>query len=159
MKAYTTRVGRGPMPTELHDETAERIRQRGREFGTTTGRARRVGWVDLVAARYSVMVNGATGVVLTLLDVLDGLPTIRACTAYRVEGKETGRFLPDAKALAGAEPVYTDFAGFAGDLSGVRRRRDLPDAARRYLDFVERFVGAPIEIVGVGPGREQTIRE
>jgi adenylosuccinate synthase len=157
MKAYTTRVGRGPMPTELRDATGDRIRERGREYGTTTGRPRRVGWLDLVAVRYSVMLNGVTGLVLTMLDVLDGLPTIRACTAYRVGGKETGRFLPDAEDLAGAEPVFTDFPGFSADLSAVRRRADLPDAARRYVDFLERTIGVPVQLIGVGPGREQTI--
>ncbi|MEX2219783.1 MAG: adenylosuccinate synthase [Phycisphaerales bacterium] len=157
MKAYTTRVGRGPMPTELTDDTAHRIRERGREYGTTTGRPRRVGWVDLVAVRYAAMLNGITGIVLTMLDVLDGLPTLRACTAYRVNGAETGRYLPDAHDLAGAEPVFTDFNGFSADLSAMRSRADLPDAARRYLDFVEEYVGVPIQLVGVGPGREQTI--
>lgn len=158
MKAYTTRVGRGPMPTELHDEVSERIRTRGREFGTTTGRPRRVGWVDLVAARYSAMINGAGGIVLTMLDVLEGLSEIRACVAYRVRGKETDRFIPDGYELAKVEPVWKSFPGFTGDLGAVRRRSDLPDAARRYLDFVEETLEAPIRIIGVGPGREQTIR-
>jgi adenylosuccinate synthase len=157
MKAYSTRVGRGPMPTELKDETGDRIRERGREFGTTTGRPRRVGWLDLVAVRYSAMLNGVTGLVLTMLDVLDGLPSIRVCTSYRVRGKETGRFLPDAADLALAEPVYTDFPGFSADLSGIRKRADLPDAARRYVDSLERAIGVPFALIGVGPGREQTI--
>ncbi len=157
MKAYSTRVGRGPLLTELHDETGERIRQRGREFGTTTGRPRRVGWLDLVAVRYSAMVNGATGLVLTLLDVLDGIPELRVCTAYRIGGTTTDRLTPDGHALMGAEPVYTTMAGFSADLSGVRRRADLPEAARRYVDFIEEFVGVPVSLIGVGPGREQTI--
>jgi len=157
MKAYSTRVGRGPLPTELHDETGERIRQRGREFGTTTGRPRRVGWLDLVAVRYSAMVNGATGLVLTLLDVLDGVPELKVCTAYRVGGKTTDRLTPDGHALLGAEPVYTTLPGFHADLSGVRRRADLPEGARRYVDFIEEFVGVPVALIGVGPGREQTI--
>jgi adenylosuccinate synthase len=158
MKAYTTRVGRGPMPTELSDATADRIRERGREYGTTTGRPRRVGWVDLVAVKYSIMLNGVTGVVLTMLDVLDGIPTIRACTGYRVRGKETGHFLPDANELAEAEPVFTDFRGFTADLSAVRRRADLPDAARRYVEFLEQYLGVRLDLIGVGPGREQTIQ-
>jgi adenylosuccinate synthase len=158
MKAYTTRVGRGPMPTELHDATADRIRTRGREFGTTTGRPRRVGWLDLVAARYSAMVNGATGVVLTMLDVLEGLDEIHVCTAYRVEGRETDRFIPDGYALARVEPVWTVFPGFHGELAQARRREDLPDAARKYVDCVEASLGVPIRQIGVGPGREQTIR-
>jgi adenylosuccinate synthase len=157
MKAYSTRVGRGPMPTELKDSTGDRIRERGREYGTTTGRPRRVGWVDLVAVKYSVMLNGVTGLVLTMLDVLDGVPTLRACTGYSVRGKETGRFLPDAHALGEAVPVYTELPGFTGDLSAVRKRADLPDAARRYADFLEAYLGVPLDLIGVGPGREQTI--
>ncbi|MCC6659968.1 MAG: adenylosuccinate synthase [Phycisphaerales bacterium] len=158
MKAYTTRVGRGPMPTELHDATAERIRQRGREFGTTTGRPRRVGWLDLVAARYSAMVSGVTGVVLTLLDVLEGLDEVRVCTGYRVDGSVTDRFIPDGYRLERAEPVWRSFPGFHGDISGVRRRSELPGSARSYLDFIEGSMGVPLRQIGVGPGREQTIR-
>jgi adenylosuccinate synthase len=157
MKAYSTRVGRGPLPTELHDETGERIRQRGREFGTTTGRPRRVGWLDLVAVRYSAMINGATGLVLTLLDVLDGVPELKVCTAYRIGGKTTDQLTPDGHTLLRAEPVYKSLPGFKGDLSTCRRREDLPDAARKYVDFIEDFVGVPVALIGVGPGREQTI--
>jgi adenylosuccinate synthase len=159
MKVYTTRVGRGPMPTELHDEIGSRIRERGREYGTTTGRPRRVGWLDLVAVRYSAMVNGCTGLVLTMLDVLDGIQELRICTSYSVGGEPTERFLPDATELARAVPEYKTFPGFTADLSGIRSRRDLPDQARRYIEFIEEFVGVPIALVGVGPGREQTIFE
>ncbi|MFM9995028.1 MAG: adenylosuccinate synthase [Phycisphaerales bacterium] len=158
MKAYSTRVGRGPMPTELKDETADRIRTRGREFGTVTGRPRRVGWLDLVAVRYSVMLNGITGIVLTMLDVLEGIDELRVCTAYRIDGKQTDRFLPDGFELARAEPVWRTFPGWRGDLGRARRRGELPDAARAYLAFIEDTVGAPIDFVGVGPDREQTIR-
>ena len=157
MKAYSTRVGRGPMPTELKDDTGNRIRERGREYGTTTGRPRRVGWLDLVAVRYSAMVNGTTGLNVTLLDVLEGLPELQICTEYKVDGRATGRFLPDASDLARAEPVYRTLPGFHGDISAVRRRGDLPDEARRYLDTIEEYVGAPVRMIGVGPGREQTI--
>jgi adenylosuccinate synthase len=159
MKAYSTRVGRGPMPTELKDDIGNRIRERGREYGTTTGRPRRVGWLDLVAVKYSAMVNGATGLVVTLLDVLEGLEEIRVCTEYQIEGKRTGRFIPDGMELAKAEPVYRRFAGFHGDVSEVRRRNELPGEARAYLDFIEAFVGVPVRLIGVGPGREQTIVE
>ncbi len=158
MKAYSSRVGRGPMPTELKDETGDRIRARGREFGTTTGRPRRVGWLDLCAVRYSVMLNGATGIVVTLLDVLEGFEEIRVCTGYRIDGRETDRFVPDGFVLAKAEPVWKVFPGFRADLGRVRRREDLPDGARRYLDFIEGQVGVPIQFIGVGPDREQTIR-
>lgn len=158
MKAYSTRVGRGPMPTELHDAVGDGIRERGNEYGTTTRRPRRVGWLDLVAVRYAAMLNQPTGLVVTLLDVLSGIDELKVCTAYRVGGQETDRFLADATDLERAEPVYRTLPGFSGDVSGVRRREDLPDGARRYLDFVESYVGVPIRLIGVGPGREQTIR-
>ena len=158
MKAYSTRVGRGPMPTELYDEVGERIRQRGREFGTTTGRPRRVGWLDLVAARYSAMVGGVTGIVLTLLDVLEGLDEIKVCTAYRIEGGTTERFIPDGYRLERAEPVWRTFPGFRGDLSGIRRRSDLPAGAAGYIGFIEESMDLPLRLIGVGPGREQVIR-
>ena len=157
MKAYSTRVGRGPLPTELKDATGDRIRERGREYGTTTGRPRRVGWLDLVAVKYSAMLNGITGINITLLDVLDGIDEIKVCTQYKIHGKTTDRFIPDGAELAAAEPVYTTLKGFHGDLSGARKPGDLPDAARRYLDFIQNHVGAPIVLAGVGPGREQTV--
>jgi adenylosuccinate synthase len=157
MKAYTTRVGRGPMPTELLDDTGNRIRERGREYGTTTGRPRRVGWLDLVAVRYGAMVNGITGIVLTMLDVLAGLDELKVCTQYNVRGELTDRFLPDGHDLASVEPVFTTFKGFDADLSAVRKLDDLPATARRYLDFIQNYAGAPLVLVGVGPGREQTI--
>lgn len=157
MKAYTTRVGRGPMPTELADATGEAIRQRGREFGTTTGRPRRVGWLDLVAVKYSAMLNGVTGIALTMLDVLEGHGEFRACTAYKLPSGATERFIPDGADLARAEPVLRTFKGFKGQVGTAKRRADLPDAARAYLEFIEEFVGVPIDVVSVGPGREQTI--
>lgn len=159
MKAYSTRVGRGPLPTELKDAIGDGIRERGNEYGTTTRRPRRVGWLDLVAVKYSAMLNQPTGLVLTLLDVLASLDELKVCTAYRFGGRASDRFIPDSTDLERAEPVYTSFKGFSGDISGIRRRRDLPEAARRYLDFIESFVGAPIVQIGVGPGREQTILE
>ena len=158
MKAYCTRVGAGPFPTELDNEIGASIRERGREFGTTTGRPRRCGWLDLVAARYAVMVNGADEIGLTLLDVLSGIGELRVCTGYRIDGETTDRFLPDAAALARVEPVYETLAGWEEDLSAIRSRDELPAAAERYLGFVENFVGAPITTIGVGPDREQTIR-
>lgn len=157
MKAYTTRVGAGPMPTELFDDLGQRIRERGREYGTTTGRPRRVGWLDLVAVRYACMVNGVTSVALTMLDVLSGLDRIRVCTAYDVGGERTDRFTPDASDLASARPVYEDLAGFSEDISGARSMGELPEAARRYVAFIERAVGVPVSMVSVGPGREQTL--
>ncbi|MEN0019834.1 MAG: adenylosuccinate synthase [Planctomycetota bacterium] len=157
MKAYTTRVGEGPMPTELHDEIGARIRELGREFGTTTGRPRRCGWLDVVAARYSAMVNGATEVVMTMLDVLAGLEEIKVCTAYRVDRETTDRFLPDTELLAAAEPVYETLPGFEQDVTGCRSRTDLPSEARAYIDFVESSIGVRIAEVSVGPEREQVL--
>ena len=158
MKAYSTRVGAGPFPTELLDETGDQIRERGREYGTTTGRPRRCGWLDLVAVRYSAMVCGATGIACTLFDVLSGLPEVRICVQYRLpDGRVTDRFLPDAHLLEGAEPVYEVLPGWSESVSGHVERSRLPDAARRYLDRVEALTGLPIEMIGVGPERTQTL--
>lgn len=158
MKSYSTRVGKGPMPTELKDAIGDGIRERGNEYGTTTRRPRRVGWLDLVAVKYAAMLNEPTGLVLTMLDVLSGVEELRVCTGYRIGGKETDRFIPDGPALEQAEPVYRSFPGFSGDVTGVRRREDLPEGARRYVDFIESFAGVPVRLIGVGPGRDQTIR-
>lgn len=157
VKAYSTRVGGGPMPTELFDDTAHRIRERGREYGTTTGRPRRVGWIDLVAARYAAMVSGATEIGLTLLDVLAGLDELNLCVAYETAEGRTDRFLPDGFDLAGARPVYERMPGFGEDVSRVRSFEDLPRAARAYVETIESFVGVPVRTIGVGPDREQTI--
>lgn len=157
MKAYSTRVGAGPMPTELRDAIGERIRQRGREYGTTTGRPRRVGWLDLVAVRYAAMINGATGLALTMLDVLSGMDEVRVCTSYEMDGGRTNEFPADAYDLAKARPVYETFPGFGQELGTSRKFSDLPDAARRYVEFIEQFVGVRADVVSVGPDREQTI--
>ncbi|MBK7404947.1 MAG: adenylosuccinate synthase [Phycisphaerales bacterium] len=157
MKAYTTRVGAGPMPTEQKNETGNRIRERGREYGTTTGRPRRCGWLDLVATRYSVMINGVTDVALMLFDVLAGFDQIQVCTAYDVAGERTDRFLPDGIDLAHAEPVYQSLPGFSEEITAVRARRDLPATAQKYVDFIEEFLGVRVSIISVGPGREQTL--
>jgi adenylosuccinate synthase len=157
MKAYTTRVGSGPFPTELKDSIGDGIRTRGREFGTTTGRPRRVGWLDLVAVKYATMINGATGVCLTMLDVLSGLEELRVCTAYTINGERVEQFPPDAYDLAGAQPVYTMLPGWSDDITRARRRADLPANARRYVEFITETIGVPADMVGVGPDREQTI--
>lgn len=158
MKAYSTRVGGGPFPTELTDETGQRIRDKGREYGTTTGRPRRCGWLDLVAVRYSAMINGATGLAIMLLDVLSGLDELRVCTGYRIGGEVTHRFPPDAEALAEVEPVFETLPGFGGDLTTAQSFEELPEGARRYVRFIEEAVGVPAQLVSVGPDREQTIR-
>lgn len=159
MKAYSTRVGAGPLPTELHDDIGEGIRKRGREYGTTTGRPRRVGWLDLVAVRYATMVNGTTGLALTMLDVLAGLERVKVCTAYEIDGEHTNRFPADAYDLARAKPVYESFEGFSQQIAGCRAFADLPSQARKYVEFIEATVGVRAEIVSVGPDREQTIEK
>ena len=158
MKAYSTRVGAGPFPTELENEIGEQIRRRGREFGTTTGRPRRCGWLDLVAVRYSAMICGATAIACMLLDVLSGLDEIKLCTRYRLpDGTETERFTPDAEALGEVEPIYETLPGWSEELTGLTERSELPPAAQNYLDRIESLVGVPIEIVSIGPERTQTL--
>ncbi len=158
MKAYSTRVGAGPFPTELLDQTGSTIRERGREYGTTTGRPRRCGWLDLVAVRYSAMVCGATEIACTLFDVLTGFDELRICTHYRLaDGTVTDRFIPDAKRLEGATPVYSTFKGWTERVSDLPDRAALPQAARDYLDAVEQHVGVPVSMVSVGPERTQTL--
>ncbi|MEL7484859.1 MAG: adenylosuccinate synthetase, partial [Planctomycetota bacterium] len=156
-KAYQTRVGAGPMPTELTDATGDRIRERGREFGTTTGRPRRCGWLDLVALRYAVEINDVDEIALMLLDVLAGFDQLKLCTAYSVDGVTTDLFDPDASALANAKPVYTTLDGFAEDVTTARSVDDLPANAMGYASFIADFVGVPIGTVSVGPDRAQTI--
>lgn len=157
MKAYSTRVGAGPFPTELVDHTAEYIRERGHEYGTTTGRPRRCGWLDLVATRYSAMICGATSLVVTLLDVLAGLDELHLCTAYEINGEKTDRFRPDASDLEPAKPVFETLPGFKEEITEVTSWGDLPENAKRYLDRIREYIDVPIEKVSVGPGRGQTI--
>ena len=157
VKAYSTRVGNGPFPTELLDATGERLRAVGAEFGATTGRPRRCGWLDLVALRYTARLNGFTELAITKLDVLAGLGELQVCTAYEVDGKRTERFPTDLATLERAVPVYEAVAGFAGALDGLTSLGDLPSAARDYLAFVSAFVGVPVSVVSTGPRREETL--
>lgn len=159
MKAYCTRVGGGPMPTELNNDLGDRIRKQGNEFGTTTGRPRRCGWLDLVALDYAVKLNGCTEIACMLLDVLAGFETLNLCVEYELDGKRTGHFPPDADTIARVKPIYETVDGFTSAITQVRHRADLPDAARRYLSLIEERTGTPIRIVSVGPDREQTIRD
>jgi adenylosuccinate synthase len=157
-KAYTTRVGAGPFPSELHDEMGELIRARGGEFGTTTGRPRRTGWLDLVALRYAARLNTMTALVITKLDVLSGLDRIQVCTSYRgAEGPVFEDFPYHQTVLHHAEAELTELRGWDEDLGECRTLSDLPDAAREYLDFIAEHAGAPVTLVGVGPGREQVL--
>ena len=156
-KAYTTRVGGGPFPTELLDETGENLRKKGNEYGATTGRPRRCGWLDLVALRYSAMINGISHIALTKLDVLSGMKTIKACVSYNIDGKETTVFPSDITKLEQAEPVYKTFDGWSENISNVRRIEELPKAAREYIDFIKNNVMTPYCVVSVGTDRTQTI--
>jgi adenylosuccinate synthase len=157
-KAYTTRVGAGPFPSELHDEMGELIRERGGEFGTTTGRPRRTGWLDLVALRYAARLNTMTALVITKLDVLSGLDRIQVCTSYRgAEGPVFEDFPYHQTVLHHAEAELTELRGWDEDLGECRTMSDLPDAAREYLEFIAEHAGAPVTLVGVGPGREQVL--
>ena len=157
-KAYCTRVGEGPFPTEDHGPLGEKMREKGNEFGTTTGRPRRCGWFDAVAARYEVRVSGLDDLAITKLDILAGLETIRVGVAYEEGGRRIDYFPADIALLSRAKPVYRDFPGFETDITGVRRLDDLPAKAREYLDALEDLVGVPIRIVSVGPERSQVIR-
>lgn len=157
-KAYTTRVGGGPFPTELHDATGDAIRERAWEYGTTTGRPRRCGWFDAVAARYSVMVNGVNMVVLTRLDVLDGFHPVRICTAYRLNGKTIDHFPSSAAILARCTPVYEDLPGWDKPTAGLTRWEDLPPEAQRYTRRLEELLGCPVGIISTGPRRHETIQ-
>ena len=154
-KAYCTRVGSGPFPTELFDETGERIRQIGHEFGAVTGRPRRTGWLDLVALKYTVMIDGVTDLIMMKSDCLDTFEAIKVCTSYIVDGKETDKFPFDT--AAEITPVYTEFKGWNQDLTGIRREEDLPQAFKDYVKFMEEYLGVPIRIISLGPDREATI--
>ena len=156
-KAYTTRVGGGPMPTELHDEVGQLIRERAHEYGTTTGRPRRCGWFDAVATGFSARINGMTDGALTRLDILDVLPTIKVCTAYRVNGAIHKRPPSSLALLERCQPVYEELPGWQTAISGIRRFKDLPKQAQAYVKRLEELLVCPISIVSVGPGREQTI--
>lgn len=154
-KAYTTRVGKGPFPTELNDEVGNRIRNVGAEFGTTTGRPRRCGWLDAVILRFAVRVNGLTGIALNKLDTLTGLKTVKICVAYRKDGKRIEDFPADIAALEGCEPIYEEYEGWTQDISKAKSVDDLPPAAVAYLRAVEKYIDCPIKMVGVGPDRKQ----
>ena len=159
MKAYTTRVGEGPFPTEELSETGDRIRERGNEYGTTTGRPRRCGWLDLVAVRYSAMICGTTSLACMLLDVLSTFDELKICIGYRLpDGTVTDRFIPDAHRLPQVTPVYETMPGWSEEITEVTDRTDLPPQARHYLERIEAITGLPIDIVSVGPDRAQTVR-
>jgi adenylosuccinate synthase len=157
-KAYVTRVGSGPFPSELDGSLADELRERGGEYGTTTGRSRRVGWLDLVGLRYAARINSMTALVVTKLDVLSGLDRLKVCTRYRgAEGAEFDHFPYHQTVLHHAKSEYEELPGWSENLSECRQEGDLPTAAREYLQFVSEFVGVPIALVSVGPGRHQVV--
>ena len=156
-KAYSTRVGAGPLPTELDDATGQLIRDRGHEYGTTTGRPRRTGWFDAVAARHVARLNGVSDIALTLLDVFDVFETIQVCVAYEIDGQIVDTVPARADRLARVRPVYQELPGWRVSTVGARRAEDLPQLAIDYLRFIEERVGVPVSLVGVGPGRDQIV--
>jgi adenylosuccinate synthase len=157
IKAYSTRVGRGPFPTELNDDIGERIRRTGREYGTVTGRPRRCGWFDAVAVRYTAAIGDADEMALMLLDVLSEVDEVRIAVAYELDGQRIDYFPSDAFLLERCKPVYETLPGWRQDVSGAKRQADLPAAARRYIDRLSELLQLPISIVSVGPDRDQTI--
>ena len=156
-KAYTTRVGNGPFPTEQDNAIGEYLRERGHEYGTTTGRPRRCGWFDAVAVRYSASLCGIDSASMMLLDVLSGMDEVKICTAYEYDGRRLDRMPGDADVLRQCQPVYETLAGWAEEVQEARCLDDLPAAARRYIDRISEVLGIPISIVSVGPDRTQTI--
>jgi len=158
-KAYTTRVGDGPFPTELVDETGDTIRRAGNEYGSTTGRPRRCGWLDLVAVRYSAALNGITHLAITLLDVLSAVEEIKICVGYEIDGERVDDLPMSQTDLHHAQPVYKELPGWGVDITGCRMRGDLPGAAQDFVGFVEAEVGAPLCMISVGPERDQAIIE
>jgi adenylosuccinate synthase len=156
-KAYTTRVGEGPFPTELSDDVGERLRQRGKEFGATTGRPRRTGWFDAAALKRSIQLNGVSGLCITKLDVLDGVEAVKICVGYQIEGRMSDILPVGAEELERCVPVYDELPGWQESTVGVQRYEGLPKAARSYLQRIEELCGVPVDLISTGPDREETI--
>ena len=157
VKAYCTRVGEGPFPTEDHGASGERLRERGAEYGATTGRPRRCGWLDMVALNYAARINGLGVIALTKLDVLSGFDELKVCTGYETDGRRSDEFPNSAYVLGGVTPVYESFPSWSEDISKCRTFGELPAASRDYIGFIEKSAGVPVGLIGVGPGREDTI--
>ena len=157
VKAYTTRVGSGPFPTELFDATGEHLGRAGDEFGATTGRPRRCGWFDAVALKRSILNNSVSGLCVTKLDVLDGLDSVRVCTGYEIDGHEVANPPCSAEDFTRCKPVYEELPGWQESTAGVTEYSGLPENARNYLEFIQETVSAPVDIISTGPEREQTI--
>ncbi len=156
-KAYATRVGSGPFPTELFDETGDYIREHGKEFGTVTGRGRRCGWLDLVALRQSCIMNSLSGLVVTRLDILAGFDSVKVATSYKLDGMELKHIPTNTHEFARVEPVFEELPGWSGDLTICRKWEELPDTTQSYLKFIEEYTGVPVAIVSIGPARDETI--
>ncbi len=156
-KAYSTRVGGGPMPTEMFDATGDVLRERAHEYGVTTGRPRRVGWFDAVAGKYSQQINGLTGMVLTRLDILDGFPSVKICVGYQADGREITRFPSDTRLLEQCQPVYEELPGWEQPTASATAMAQLPRNARAYVQRIEELVGCPVQLISTGPSRKETI--
>jgi adenylosuccinate synthase len=157
VKAYTTRVGSGPFPTELFDDVGAGLAKRGNEFGSVTGRPRRCGWFDAAALKRTIQINGVSGLCVTKLDVMDGIEVIKLCTGYVIDGKEVDILPVGADELSACSPIYEELPGWRESTFGVKRYEDLPLNARNYLKRIEAVTGAPIDIISTGPDREETI--
>jgi adenylosuccinate synthase len=157
VKAYTTRVGAGPFPTELFDEIGDKLQEKGAEFGATTGRKRRCGWLDMVILKNAVRLNSLTGLVITKLDVLCGLESLKICIGYDYKGKLIENFPANLKVLSECKPIYETLPGWNENIEGIRDYNDLPEATKHYLKRIEDLAGVKIQIVSVGPGRDETI--
>jgi len=156
-KAYTTRVGSGPFPTELHDETGEKLRKIGKEFGATTGRPRRCGWFDAVAAKYSCMINGLTDIALTKLDILDHFNNLKICIGYKYNGVELNNYSESIDIEDNIKPIYKEFKGWNTNLNGISDYNMLPLECRQYIEYIEDFLETRISIISIGPGRNEII--
>jgi adenylosuccinate synthase len=157
-KAYTTRVGKGPFPTELFDDDGNKLRDLGKEYGATTGRARRCGWFDAVEAKYSVQINGFTEITLTKLDILDHFDKIKVCTGYECGGQQTDRMSKLISDLSDVKPVYKTFEGWNQPTTGITSYEDLPEKTQQYIQFIADFIGVPVKIISTGPGRDEIIQ-
>lgn len=155
-KAYCTRVGSGPFPTELHDATGEELRKAGNEFGATTGRPRRCGWIDLVALQYACMINGVTKVIMTKADILDQFTPLQVCTSYKINGEETNQ-IPFQMTRVAIEPLFKQFDGWNTDTSATKSPAELPEKMKEYIQYINEFIGVPVAYVSNGPGRDQII--
>lgn len=158
VKAYTSRVGGGPLPTELSGSLADQIREKGGEYGTTTGRPRRIGWLDLEAVKFACQVSGVTELVITKIDILSSLPDIKVCVGYKLNGKSIPYSSCGYDELAKLTPIYKEFSGWEEDITSVRKFNDLPKNCQIYLKFIERFLEIPIKLISIGPAREAYVQ-